>query len=65
MLVVTHEISFAIHVADRIVLVDKGSIVEEGLPETVFGNPISHIGRQYKELIEYQQITNARTLNGK
>lgn len=62
MLVVTHEISFAIHVADRIVLMDKGSIVEEGMPEEVFGNPSSQIGRQYKELIEYQQITNARTL---
>ena len=62
MLVVTHEISFAIHVADRIVLMDKGSIVEEGMPEAVFGNPQSHIGRQYKELIEYQQSTNARTL---
>ena len=63
MLVVTHEISFAIHVADRIVLMDKGCIVEEGMPEMVFGNPQSHIGRQYKELIEYQQSTNARTLN--
>lgn len=65
MLVVTHEISFAIHVADRIVLMDKGSIVEEGMPEAVFGQPESHIGRQYKELIEYQQMTNARTLNHK
>lgn len=65
MVVVTHEISFAIHVADRIVLMDKGSIVEQGIPQTVFVNPISHIGRQYKELIEYQQITNARTLSGK
>lgn len=65
MVVVTHEISFAIHVADRIVLMDKGSIVEEGMPEAVFGQPASHIGRQYKELIEYQQMTNARTLNNK
>ena len=65
MLVVTHEISFAIHVADRIVLMDKGSIVEEGVPEEVFGSPVSYIGQQYKELIEYQQMTNARTLNGK
>lgn len=65
MLVVTHEISFAIHVADRIVLMDKGSIVEEGIPQDVFGYPASPIGQQYKELIEYQQMTNARTLNGK
>jgi len=62
MLVVTHEISFAIHVADRIVLMNKGTVVEEGMPEAVFGNPHSDIGRQYKELIEYQQLTNARTL---
>jgi polar amino acid transport system ATP-binding protein len=65
MLVVTHEISFAIHVADRIVLMDKGCIVEEGMPEKVFGRPNSYIGQQYKELIEYQQSTNARTLSGK
>lgn len=65
MLVVTHEISFAIHVADRIVLMDKGSIVEEGIPQEVFGRPTSPIGQQYKELIEYQQITNALTLSGK
>ena len=65
MLVVTHEISFAIHVADRIVLMDKGHIVEQGIPEDVFGNPTSQIGLQYKQLIEYQQITNARTLNSK
>lgn len=65
MLVVTHEISFAIHVADRIILMDKGNIVEEGMPEIVFGSPISHIGQRYKELIEYQQTSNARTLSGK
>jgi len=64
MVVVTHEISFALHVADRIVLMDKGCIVEEGQPETVFSHPNSEIGQQYKELIQYQQQTNARTLEG-
>lgn len=65
MLVVTHEIAFALHVADRIVLMEKGTIVESGLPSQVFVNPASHIGRQYKELIEYQQNTSALTLAGK
>jgi polar amino acid transport system ATP-binding protein len=65
MLVVTHEISFALHVADRIVLMDKGRIVEEGVPDSVFVKPTSHIGRQYKELIEYQMNTSALTLAGK
>lgn len=65
MLVVTHEIAFALHVADRIVLMEKGSIVESGVPSQVFVNPASYVGRQYKELIEYQLNTSARTLAGK
>ena len=65
MLVVTHEIAFALHVADRIVLMEKGSIIESGIPSQVFVNPVSQVGRQYKELIEYQLNTSARTLAGK
>jgi polar amino acid transport system ATP-binding protein len=65
MLVVTHEIAFALHVADRIVLMDKGSIVEEGRPSEVFVNPLSAIGCRYKELIEYQLNTSVLTLAGK
>ncbi|SDD81722.1 amino acid ABC transporter ATP-binding protein [Sporomusa acidovorans] len=64
MVVVTHEIAFALHVADRIVLMEKGTIVESGIPNQVFVNPASHVGRQYKELIEYQLSTSARTLAG-
>lgn len=65
MLVVTHELSFALRVADRIVLMDKGRIVEEGKPLQVFINPISEIGQKYKELIEYQMNMNAQSLSGK
>lgn len=38
-LVVTHEMRFARDVADKIIFVDKGRIVEAGTPEQVFGNP--------------------------
>ncbi len=65
MLVVTHEIAFALHVADRIVLMEKGAVVETGIPSQVFVEPVSHVGRQYKELIEYQLNTSASTLAGK
>lgn len=65
MLVVTHEISFALHAADRIVLMDKGQIVEEGTPGQVFQNPVSWTGRQYKELIEYQLTSSSHLLRGK
>jgi polar amino acid transport system ATP-binding protein len=39
MMVVTHEMSFAREVADKVVFMDGGVIVEEGLPADVLGNP--------------------------
>ena len=39
MLVVTHEMGFAREVADRIVFMEKGSIVEEGSPDALFYHP--------------------------
>ncbi len=39
MIVVTHEMGFARNVADRIVFVDGGKIVEQGPPAEFFGNP--------------------------
>ncbi|WP_045573242.1 amino acid ABC transporter ATP-binding protein [Desulfosporosinus sp. I2] len=39
MVVVTHEMAFAREVADRVIFIDEGRIVEEGLPVQIFGNP--------------------------
>jgi len=39
MMVVTHEMGFAKEVADRVVFIDQGVIVEEGPPEEIFNNP--------------------------
>ncbi|HEY4543513.1 MAG TPA: amino acid ABC transporter ATP-binding protein [Tissierellaceae bacterium] len=39
MLVVTHEMDFASEVADRVVFMDQGVIVEEGCPSEIFNNP--------------------------
>ncbi|HBR34586.1 MAG TPA: glutamine ABC transporter ATP-binding protein, partial [Firmicutes bacterium] len=39
MMVVTHEMSFARDVADRVIFMDKGQIVEEGNPDTLFTTP--------------------------
>ncbi len=39
MIIVTHEMAFARDVADRVIFMDGGVIVEEGKPEDVFGNP--------------------------
>jgi len=39
MIVVTHEMGFAREVANRVVMMDEGVIVEEGTPEHFFTNP--------------------------
>lgn len=39
MVVVTHEMGFAREVADRVVFMDHGKIVEQGTPDEIFGNP--------------------------
>ena len=39
MLVVTHEMGFAREVADRVIFVDGGYIVEENTPEEIFAHP--------------------------
>jgi len=41
MVIVTHEMGFARRVADRIVFMDEGSIVEENTPEAFFSHPNS------------------------
>ncbi|OCL25616.1 peptide ABC transporter ATP-binding protein [Orenia metallireducens] len=52
-IIVTHEVSFALKVADIILLMDNGVVVERGTPENIFKNPSSEIGKRYKELLDY------------
>ena len=39
MVVVTHEMAFAREVADRVIFMDQGIIVEEGTPAAIFETP--------------------------
>ncbi|HHU89736.1 MAG TPA: amino acid ABC transporter ATP-binding protein [Clostridiaceae bacterium] len=47
MLIVTHEMGFAKDVADRVVFMDQGVIVEEGSPEQVLNNPVQERTREF------------------
>ncbi|MGW3112815.1 amino acid ABC transporter ATP-binding protein [Streptomyces sp. NPDC001091] len=47
MMVVTHEMTFAREVADRVVFMDGGVIVEQGTPEEVIGNPQNERTRHF------------------
>ena len=51
MLVVTHEMDFARDVADRIVFMADGVVVEEGLPEAIFSAPRNPRTRQFLQTV--------------
>lgn len=47
MLVVTHEMSFARDVSNRVVFMDKGVIVEDDIPANIFNNPKNERTREF------------------
>ena len=47
MLIVTHEMNFARRVADRVILMDGGQIVEENTPDRFFCDPESQRARDF------------------
>ena len=49
MIIVTHEMSFARDVANQVIFMDGGVVVEEGPPEAVFGNPQQERTKQFLE----------------
>lgn len=51
MIVVTHEMNFARRVADRVVFMADGAIVEENTPEKFFTLPKSERAREFLESI--------------
>lgn len=51
MVVVTHEMGFAREMADRVIFMDEGNIVEEGVPEQIFGNPQNERTRNFLDKI--------------
>jgi len=51
MIVVTHEMGFAREVADRVIFMDNGAILEEGTPEHFFQNPTQERTQQFLKQI--------------
>ena len=47
MVIVTHEVAFAIDVANHVIFMDDGRIVEQGTPDEVFGNTKEERTRQF------------------
>ena len=53
MMIVTHEMAFAKAVADRIIFLDGGEIVEEGTPEQFFDAPKTERAKQFLKTFTY------------
>jgi ABC-type polar amino acid transport system ATPase subunit len=49
MIVVTHEMDFARDVADRVLVMDQGQIIEQGTPDIVFTAPRTERARSFLE----------------
>ncbi|MNI45966.1 Glutamine transport ATP-binding protein GlnQ [compost metagenome] len=47
MVVVTHEMGFAREVGDRVLFMEQGAVVEEGVPEQLFGSPSHERTREF------------------
>lgn len=56
MLIVTHEMQFARAVADRIIFIDGGKIVEDLVPERFFTNPETERAKQFLRSFEFHAV---------
>jgi polar amino acid transport system ATP-binding protein len=55
MLIVTHEMSFARAVADKIIFIDEGEIVEENSPAAFFTQPATERARKFLNIFEFKE----------
>lgn len=53
MLIVTHEMRFAKEIADKVIFMSDGSIVEQGPPEQIFGNPQQEKTKEFLRLSQH------------
>jgi polar amino acid transport system permease protein len=54
MMVVTHEVRFAREVADRVVFMDGGQVIEEGPPNEVLNHPKHERTQRFLRMVETQ-----------
>lgn len=56
MVIVTHEMGFARAVADRVIFMDGGRIIEEGRPEDIFDQPKEERTKQFLARIQKENV---------
>ena len=58
MLIVTHQMEFARAVADRIVFIDEGNIVEESSPDDFFTSPKTERAKRFLDAFRFDKVRN-------
>ena len=56
MLIVTHEMSFAKAVADRVIFIDQGNIVEEAKPVDFFEHPQTERAKKFLDVFTFDDV---------
>lgn len=62
MLIVTHEMQFARAIADRVIFLDNGKIVEEATPDEFFDNPKTERAKQFLNTFEFDSVRAKKEL---
>ena len=62
MIIVTHEMQFARAIADRIIFLDNGKIVEEATPDEFFDNPKTERAKQFLNTFEFDSVRAKKEL---
>ncbi len=63
MLIVTHEMQFARAIADRILFLDDGRIIENSPPEKFFTNPETERARNFLQTFTFEKKSRVKDLN--
>ncbi|NLC93458.1 MAG: amino acid ABC transporter ATP-binding protein [Treponema sp.] len=56
MLIVTHQMEFARAIADRVIFIDEGTIVEEDKPEIFFTNPATQRAKEFLKVFHFDNV---------
>ena len=55
MIIVTHEMQFARAIADRVLFIDKGKIIEDSDPDTFFEHPATERAKQFLNIFNFER----------
>ena len=56
MVIVTHEMGFARAIADRVIFMDAGKVVEESAPQEFFSHPATERAKKFLDIFSYEEI---------